>query len=213
VTGAITLTRHGRPALSRKVLLNADEYRAWWARYEVGGILPGQCAPPALIETAKAAQVVASSTRRRALESAGLAAPGRALASDPIFIEAPLPPPPLPRWLRLSPRIWGFVTRFLWWFFDVHFDQESRAQAEARAELAADRLIEMAGSGDVILFAHGFFNTLIARVFKARGWRYAVNDGWKYWSIKRFDPPLDLPSKAEGEAGTGGAEVEGIPRT
>lgn len=190
MTGAIVLTRHGRPALSRKVLLNADEYRAWWARYEVGGILPGQCAPPELIEKARAAPLIAASTRRRAIESAALAAPGRTPVSDALFVEAPLPPPPLPRWLRLSPRIWGFVTRFLWWFFDAHFDQESRAQAEARAELAVDRLIAMAQDGDVVLFAHGFFNTLLARVFKARGWRYAENNGWKYWSTKRFEPPV-----------------------
>jgi broad specificity phosphatase PhoE len=192
VTGAIILARHGQPALSRQVLLNADEYRAWWARYEVGGLLPGQCAPPALIQMAKTARVVACSTRRRAIESAGLAAPSRAPLSEAVFIEAPLPPPPFPSWLRLSPRIWGFLTRFLWWFFNVHFDQESRAQALARAEIAVDRLIEMTAAGDVILFAHGFFNTLLARVLKARGWRYTTNDGWKYWSIKRFDPPFDL---------------------
>jgi broad specificity phosphatase PhoE len=191
-SGAIILTRHGRPALSRKVLLNADEYRAWWARYEVGGLLAGQCAPPESIEAAKAARVIASSTRRRAIESAGLAAPGRTPVSEAVFIEAPLPPPPFPKWLRLSPRIWGFVTRFLWWFFDVHSDQESRAQAEARAEIAADRLIEMAAAGDVVLFAHGFFNILIARAFKARGWRSAETNGWRYWSTKRLDPPFDL---------------------
>ncbi len=189
MTGTIILTRHGRPALSRKVLLNATEYRAWWARYEVGGLLDGQSAPPELTRFAQTASVVASSTRRRAIESAALAAPGRAPASETVFVEAPLPPPPLPAWLRLSPRIWGFCTRFLWWFFNVHFDQESRAQAEARAEIAVDRLIEMAAAGDVILFAHGFFNTLLARVFKARKWRYSENNGWKYWSTKRFDPP------------------------
>jgi broad specificity phosphatase PhoE len=189
VAGVIILSRHGRPALSRQVLLNADEYRAWWARYEVGGLLPDQCAPPELVQMAEAAQVVATSTRRRAIESADLAAPGRAPLSEAIFIEAPLPPPPFPSWLRLSPRIWGFLTRFLWWFFDVHFDQESRAQAEARAEVAADRLIEMAAAGDVILFAHGFFNILISRAFRARGWRYSAKNGWRYWSIKRLDPP------------------------
>ena len=189
MTGAVILTRHGRPALSRKVLLNAAEYRAWWARYEEGGLLSGQCAPAELTGLASGAKVVACSTRRRAIESAGLAAPGCAPVSEVVFIEAPLPPPTLPSWLRLSPRIWGFVTRFLWWFFNVHFDQESRAEAEVRAGHAADRLIELAADGDVILFAHGFFNTLIARAFKARGWRYTKDNGWKYWSTKRFDPP------------------------
>ena len=189
VTGAIILIRHGRPALSRKVLLSAGEYRAWWARYEDGGLLPSQCAPADVVETAHQAAMIATSTRRRAIESAALAAPGRPLVSETIFIEAPLPPPPLPFWLKLSPRIWGFVTRFLWWFFNVHFDEESRVAAETRASHAADRLVELAANGDVVLFAHGFFNLMIARAFQARGWRYIKNNGWKYWSTKRFDPP------------------------
>ena len=40
--GAIVLTRHGEPALSRKCMLTSDQYRDWWARYEVGGLRPGQ---------------------------------------------------------------------------------------------------------------------------------------------------------------------------
>lgn len=187
--GTVTLTRHGRPALSRKVLLNADDYRAWWAVYEEGGLLAGQAPPAEVVAHARTAAVIATSIRRRAVESAAIAAPGRDLTSEAVFIEAPLPPPRFPAWLRLSPRIWGFLTRFLWWFFDVHFDQESRAAAETRASLAADRLIELSARGDVVLFAHGFFNTLIARSFRARGWRYAENNGWKYWSTKRFVPP------------------------
>ena len=189
MTGAIILARHGEPALTRKLLLTSAQYRDWWARYEEGGILPGQSAPDTLIEAGKIATTVVTSTRRRAIESAGLAAPGRTLTSETVFIEAPLPPPRLPDWFKLSPRAWGFVSRACWWFLNMHATGESRAEAEARAERAADRLIEMAAEGDVLLLAHGFFNTLLARVFKRRGWRYGGNDGWKYWSTKRFDPP------------------------
>ena len=44
--GAITLARHGRPALSRKVLLTSQGYRDWWATYEVGGLCKKQTPPP-----------------------------------------------------------------------------------------------------------------------------------------------------------------------
>ena len=40
-TGAIILARHGEPALSRKVRLNAEQYREFWAKYEVVGLSPG----------------------------------------------------------------------------------------------------------------------------------------------------------------------------
>ena len=200
MTGAIILARHGEPALTRKLLLSAAEYRAWWARYEEGGLAPGQAAPPELLAIAGGAATVATSTRRRAIESARLAAPDRAVKSEAVFVEAPLPPPPLPDWIRLSPRIWGFVTRFLWWFFNLHFTEESRAAAEARALRAADRLIELAGDGDVLLIAHGFFNTMLVRAFKQRGWRYAENNGWKYWSTKRFDQDVQHPAATAEDA-------------
>ena len=51
--GAIILARHGEPALSRKCLLTTDQYRDWWAKYEVGGLLAGQTPPPALLATAQ----------------------------------------------------------------------------------------------------------------------------------------------------------------
>ena len=190
MTGSITLTRHGEPALSRKAMLNAAEYDTWWARYEVGGLLPGQTAPEPLLASARNAAVIVSSVRRRAVESVGMVAAGRPVISEAVFVEAPLPAPKLPGWLRLPPRQWGVLTRFTWWFFNLHYDQESQAAANIRAERAADRLVELASGGDVLLLAHGFFNTMIARALRRRGWRYAENQGWKYWTMKRFDPPL-----------------------
>ena len=44
-----------------------------------------------------------------------------------------------------------------------------------RAEAAADRLVGLAAGGeDVLVLAHGFFNAMIARVLKRRGWRLTV---------------------------------------
>jgi hypothetical protein len=54
--GAITLARHGEPALSRKIRFNAPAYGDWWARYEEGGLLPGQTPPDSLKATAKRAE-------------------------------------------------------------------------------------------------------------------------------------------------------------
>ncbi len=185
--GVITLARHGEPALSRKVRLNAPEYGDWWARYEVGGLKAGQAPPAGLIQIAREADVIIASTRRRSIETAQAVVQGRAFATDPTFIEAPLPPPPWPLWLKMSPKRLGFFARFWWWFFNNHGGQETRAEAEARAGRAADLLVELSDQGqDVLVVAHGFFNWMIADALKARGLTKLVDEGHAYWSIKRF---------------------------
>jgi broad specificity phosphatase PhoE len=78
-----------------------------------------------------------------------------------MLIEAPLPPPNWPSWVRMSPKLWGFFARFWWWYFNHHEGQETRQDAEARADKAAQMLAALADQGqDVVVTAHGFFNHL-----------------------------------------------------
>jgi hypothetical protein len=186
--GSITLARHGEPALSRKVKLSSREYRDFWARYELMGLLPGQTPPPMLTSFVEASDVMVSSTRLRAIESAQAVGKGRPFTQEVLLIEAPLPPPNWPSWIRLSPKLWGFLARFHWWFFNHHQGEESRKQAEARADRAAAMLETMAMSGqNVVVLAHGFFNILIGRALRSRGWRMTLREGYKYWSTRRFE--------------------------
>ena len=186
--GAIILARHGEPALSRKCLLTSDQYRDWWAQYEVGGLRAGQTPPPALVAAAEGAGAIYASTRPRALETAKAAAAGKEVMVDALFIEAPLPPPRLPDWFKLPPKYWGGVARFWWHAFDHHDGQETRRQAEKRAEQAAQVLIARAESGqDVLVLAHGYFNHMVGKRLKADGWRLVENQGFKYWSQRRYE--------------------------
>jgi broad specificity phosphatase PhoE len=191
----VILARHGRPALSRRTLLSADDYRAWWAEYEAGGLKAGQAVPENLKAMAVEAGAIIASTRRRSVETATMVGAGREFLSEAMFIEAPLPPPRWPRWLKLPPMAWGFVARVWWWFLNHHPDEESRHEAEARADEAARRLIDLAGRGqDVLVLAHGFFNAMIARSLRRRGWRCTVNGGYGYWSARRFEAPGAAPA-------------------
>lgn len=186
--GAIVLARHGEPALSRKARLSAADYAAWWAVYEETGLHPGQTAPEALLAHAERAGVILSSTRLRSIETARAIAGEREVQADPDLIEAPLPPPHWPHWIRLKPRIWGVVARFWWWFFNHHDGHESRAEAQARSDRVAERLIAYAETGrDVLVIAHGFFNTMVGLSLQRHGWKLVDNQGFRYWSSRRFE--------------------------
>ena len=186
--GAIILARHGEPALSRKCLITSDEYRDWWGRYEVGGLRAGQTPPQTLLSAAEGAGAIYASSRRRAQETAQAVARDREVLVDALFIEAPLPPPHFPAWIRLSPRYWGVISRFWWHVFNHHEGQETRAEAEVRADQAARVLIARASEGhDVLVLAHGYFNHMVGQRLKAHGWRLAHNQGFKYWSQRRYE--------------------------
>jgi broad specificity phosphatase PhoE len=186
--GAILTVRHGQPNVSRKVRLNAAEYAAWWGQYELTGLKPGQTPPEGLKAKIRTASVILSSSRIRAVETAQALTEGRGFEIDSTLIEAPLPPPNWPAWLRLSPFIWGIVARFHWWYLNQAAGQENRAQAEARAERTALRLAELAKSGDVVVVAHGFFNTLIRRYLKKHGWKIIESEGGLgYWCSRRLE--------------------------
>jgi broad specificity phosphatase PhoE len=186
--GAVILARHGKPDLSRKVRINAAGYRQWWATYETVGLVPDQTPPARLrLITDKAGFIVAS-TRPRSVETAKLLCRGRDFVEDPLLVEAPLPPPSLPGWIKLSPRVWGLIARTRWWMLDGHDGQESRAEAHARADAVAAQLVALAAGGqDVLVVAHGFFNAMIARALRRQGWRRTDGRGYHYWSARRYE--------------------------
>ena len=186
--GAIVLARHGKPALSRRVWLSSAEYVDWWARYEEGGLYAPQSPPAELFETAKNAAVLLTSSRRRATETGDAVVGGRAYVSKDLFIEAPLPPPRLPSWFKMPPRLWGVVSRLFWHMSGSAAGGETCKQAEQRAGRAADYLIDQAEGGqDVLLLAHGYFNFMIGKQLLARGWKLTLNRGFKYWRQRRFE--------------------------
>ncbi|MFT3995785.1 MAG: phosphoglycerate mutase family protein [Asticcacaulis sp.] len=187
--GAITLVRHGEPALSRRVSLTAAGYRDWWSRYEVAGLLEGQIPPPMLIRFAEEAGYIYSSTLQRSIETARAVCKGKAFESLPMFVEAPLPPPGFPGFIKFSPKYWGGISRFWWWAFNHHTPgEETRRQAEARAVEAARFLDEKARRGeDVLLMAHGYFNWMISLELGKLGYSQTCEQGFKYWGCRRYE--------------------------
>jgi len=40
---------------------------------------------------------------------------------------------------------------------------------------------------DVVVLAHGFFNFMVGRSLAKLGWRLVSSEGYKYWSMRRFE--------------------------
>ena len=185
--GAITLARHGRPDADRTVRINAKGYGEWWANYDRVGLREDSKPPRDLIEAVKKADILLASTLPRAIATAHAVAEPERIETLPIFVEAPLPPPPLPG-LFLKPPTWGVLSRIAWWL-GYSGGTESRREAEVRAESAADHLVQTAASGaEVLLFAHGWFNRMLRPALKRRGYDCVVDGGDSYWSYRRYEP-------------------------
>ena len=189
MSGRIITARHGRPNLSRDLTISSREYAAWWRAYEASGLHPDEEPPAALIRLADKAKIVVSSTLPRAIETAReLTSAARAIPADPVFVEAPLPPPPAPSWVKLSPGKWGVISRFLWFFGYAPAGVESSRQAWRRVDDIVERLGDYAKEGDVLLCAHGFLNWMIDWKLKRAGWRRTQSDGGHhYWSWRIYE--------------------------
>lgn len=184
----IVVARHGRPALDRHIWINSEEYVTWWAAYDAGGLAAGQRAPNGLIEALRSCKVIVSSSLLRARETAALAAPQRDVLIEPQFVEAPLPPPRLPDFIKFRPRFWGVVARATW-YFGLSRDQETRQQAEVRADAGADWLIQTAqANGSVGLLAHGWFNRMLRQCLEAKGWECIYDGHDSHWSHRIYRP-------------------------
>lgn len=183
--GWIITVRHGRPDLSRDVVIDAWEYEEWWAQYNRSGLAPGERPSEQLLALGEQADHLISSGLLRAKETAGAVGKNRPFQSDEIFNEAPLPRPPIP-FFKFRPVIWGFVSRLVW-SMGYSAGGESHLQAIKRANQAADKLIEISSSGgNVILCAHGYFNWMLSVALRVKKWRRSYNGGHRFWSWRQF---------------------------
>ena len=184
--GPIIVSRHGRPALDRTKgpRLSWQEYVDWWSRYEAGPLAEGQKAPRELMEAVADADIVFASARLRAQETAAIAMPHRAALHDPVFNEAPLPPPTLVG-VRALPKTWNVLARTAW-LAGHSLDGESNTEAHLRAKIAALRLHEASEQGKVYLAAHGWFNRMLRPELRRLGWSCIRDGGDSYWSFRVY---------------------------
>ncbi|MEM7492893.1 MAG: histidine phosphatase family protein, partial [Pseudomonadota bacterium] len=185
--GPIIVSRHGRPKLNRSAgpRLNWQEYREWWERYEASSLAEDQTVPENLKALVSNVDVVLSSVRPRAIETAREATNGREPDQHPIFNEAPLPPPRL-KGRTYLPKTWNVLARIVW-LRGHSLDMENVDEARCRARAAAERLHKAADGQSVYLAAHGWFNRMLRGPLKQLGWVCVRDGGDKYWSYRVYE--------------------------
>ncbi|MEO0400097.1 MAG: histidine phosphatase family protein [Pseudomonadota bacterium] len=198
MAGRIITARHGRPDLARDKKITAKEYGPWWAAYDQSGLVPGEDPPDSLVKLAASATTVLSSTLPRAIETAArLTNDAREVPADPLYVEAPLPPPPVPL-LKLRPGPWGVVSRSFWFFGYAPAGVETHPETWRRVRKIADRLEAYSADGDVLLCAHGYLNWMIDRHLRKNGWARTDREGANnYWSWRIYEP-VGTPAAAPG---------------
>jgi broad specificity phosphatase PhoE len=182
----IILIRHGRPAIDIAPRTDHLGFRSYIDDYELAGLDPSSVPPEELQDLVKELTAVFTSGRARAHESAKALAPRAELIADPLFAEAPLASPRIPL-LRMSVPKWAVVSRILW-HAGYHPEIENYARARTRACEAADILMKRAGhDGQVALVAHGYFNAMIGRELRLRGFQRTGSHRARYWNAVIYE--------------------------
>jgi len=137
--------------------------------YEAAGI-EADPPPPELLDIVQSASRVYASDLKRSIDSAHTLLPKAELVSTPVFTESPLASPRLPA-LKLKVPAWAVISRVAW-HGGFKPGIESYGQSKQRARIGAPLLIgEAERSGIAVLVAHGYFNAILGRTLRLKGWR------------------------------------------
>lgn len=184
----IVLVRHGQPAIHLNPRTSHRGFRSYIDDYEAAGLEPGSVPPEELQDLVKELAAVYTSGKPRATDSARALVPNAELIADPLFVEAPLPSPRIPL-LKMKVPKWAVFARILW-HAGYHPEIENYRRAKHRASEAADILMKRAGEeGSTALVAHGYFNAMIGRELRRRGFRKSGSHRVKYWNAVIYELP------------------------
>ncbi len=182
----IILVRHGKPAIESSPKFCHNGFRRYIDEYQEAGLDPASAPPEELIDLVKGLNAVHTSESPRSTDSGRTLLPQAELIADPLFAEAPLASPRIPL-LKMRMPIWAVMARIMW-HAGYHPEIENYRRAKIRAQQAADILLDRAKSNDgtAVLVAHGYFNAMIGRVLRKRGFRRTGAHRVRFWNAVTY---------------------------
>lgn len=182
----IILVRHGKPAISTRHRTGHRGFRAYIDAYEAAGLDPTSAPPQEVQDLVRGLSAIYTSGKPRSRDSARALAPEAEQIANPLFVEAPLASPRIPL-LRFGVPTWAVMARILW-HAGYHPEIENYRRAKLRAQKAADILTESAKEdGTAALVAHGYFNAIIGRELRRRGFKRLGAHRVRYWNAVIYE--------------------------
>jgi broad specificity phosphatase PhoE len=186
-TARVILVRHGKPAIPTNPRTTHHGFSRYIDAYQDAGLDPQSAPPGELLDLVKGLDAVFTSNLPRANDSARTLLPEAEIIADPLFTEAPLAAPRIPL-LKMKVPVWAVMARILW-HAGYHPEIENYRRAKARASQAADILLGRAeaNAGVAVLVAHGYFNAMIGRVLKKRGFTRMGSHRVRFWNAVIYE--------------------------
>jgi broad specificity phosphatase PhoE len=182
----VILIRHGQPAIALRPRTGHHGFSDYIDAYEAAGLDPQSLPPRELSDLIQELGSIFTSGRARSDQSARALAPHAELIADPLFAEAPLASPRIPL-LKMRVPKWAVMSRILW-HAGYHPRIENFRKARQRARKAADVLVAKAQSeGTAVLVAHGYFNAMIGRQLRKRGFLRTGSHRVRYWNAVIYE--------------------------
>ena len=176
----ITLARHGPVAAHWQSRISGRGFAEFVEELQASGIVPGSEPTTATREQAREASILVCSDLQRSVESAKVIAPTRPFLCESLFREAEVPTK-FRTSLSFRANTWVVLARMLWYvrrWSGIESPSEARERAR-RATSFLEHLVEQNDS--VFLIGHGYFNALIARELRRRGWRGPKFPSARHW--------------------------------
>ncbi len=185
----VILVRHGKPAIPTNPRTSHRGFSRYIDAYQDAGLDPQSAPPEELLDLVKGLNAVFTSGFPRANDSARTLLPEAEVIADPLFAEAPLAAPKIPL-LKMKVPVWAVMARIMW-HAGYHPEIENYARAKARAGAAADILLKRAegNQGVAVLVAHGYFNAMIGRVLRKRGFTRTGSHRVRFWNAVIYEVP------------------------
>ncbi|MCM3163966.1 histidine phosphatase family protein [Metabacillus litoralis] len=183
----ITLIRHGRSQLDAKKSITFQEFLDWVNQYNSRGVVEETHYPQEAVKKMNEANLVITSDLKRSIDSAYLLRKNVKAISSSLFreLELPVTTKSFPS-IKLSSDTWAVLLRILW-FSGYSANCESYKSAKQRAELAANKIMELTTKHqNVVLIGHGFFNRLLAKELQNKGWKRKTKITAKHWGAITF---------------------------